>query len=297
MAQSIQNLRSQPIENFDSAFTAQRGIAVPTLHDFRVKRVIPFRFPFVRRKEPFGEVMHLGQTTNHVLTQCLDVLPHQTCDALHALFRFWHDVGLRIVNHLNAMLYFAVRPIVACQNICGILGDPALFRQMAQGGHGTPIPQIRVPAASNNLAGLCEKFDLANTAASQLHIMSFKGQRPPQTFVLSNTQPHIVSILNGREIQMLAPHKWCQRLEKPRSGLKITCRRARLDIGGAFPRAAKAFVIAFGRFHGQAHWGHRRIRPQSQIGSKNITIAGQIIQHSRHFTCGPNKAGAGIVVI
>ena len=90
-----------------------------------------------------------------------------------------------------------------------------------------------------------------------------------------------MGILDRREIQMLAPDKRTQRRQKRRPCRQITGRGPRLDIGGALPGAAHAFIIAFRRCSRQAHRRHRRIGAQPQVGAKHIAIGGLVRQKRR----------------
>ena len=106
-----------------------------------------------------------------------------------------------------------------------------------------------------------------------------------------------MSVLNGREVQMLAPHERCQRVQEPLTRSDIPRARACFDIGRALPCTAKAFIVALCCFHRHANRCHPGIRAQTQIGAKNIPVAREIIQHRRHTTGRAHKRRARIMEI
>ena len=185
-------------------------------------------------------------------------------------------MGLRIAHHLQPVFHVAVALIKARQFIRYRNGQPAFQRQCGQPCHCARCPQIGIAPARDQLPGLGEEFNLADTTLAQFDVMAFDRHCAVQAPVIADCHPHVMRILNGCEIQMFAPHERHQRLQKPRACLQISRARPRFDIGGAFPGAAMRFVIAFGGGHRQAHGRHRRIRAQPQINAKHIAVGRHI---------------------
>ena len=50
----------------------------------------------------------------------------------------------------------------------------------------------------------------------------------------------------------------------------------------------------FGRLDPHTNWCHRRVWPQTQIGSKHIALGRDIIQKCHHILGCTNKAGSGL---
>ena len=69
--------------------------------------------------------MNFGQAARQVLHQLSATDPHQARNAFDPIRRFGNLVGLRIVDHLNAMLDLAMRPVVIGQLVSNVLWHPA----------------------------------------------------------------------------------------------------------------------------------------------------------------------------
>ena len=116
-----------------------------------------------------------------------------------------------------------------------------------------------------------------------------------QALVAADAQAHVMGVLYGGEIEMLAPH------ERPEAGdeflprADIPGRRTGLDPGGALPGAALALVILLRRVHADADRRHRRVRAQPQIGAKHIALGGVLAQKPREAAGGADEAAACLV--
>ena len=107
--------------------------------------------------------------------------------------------------------------------------------------------------------------------------------------MLADPQPHVVCVIDRGKIQMPAPDKWCQTIQKCLPCGQITRTGSRLDIGRAFPGSAKTFIVSFSSFAGQTYRRDRWIRSQPQIGSKHISLARQFGQQACQSPCNPHE--------
>ena len=114
-------------------------------------------------------------------------------------------MGLGVAQHLQAMLHFAVKPVVAGQQIGSVLRYPPLLGQSEQPGFRPAYPQIGIAPAGDDLPCLGEELDLADAPPSQLDVMTRQGQRPAQPLVRADSQPHVMGVLDGGEIEVPAP--------------------------------------------------------------------------------------------
>ena len=95
-------------------------------------------------KESFGQLMHFGQAIYQVLRQLGTADPHQTGNPLDPIRRTRHLVGLRVMNHLDAVFDFAVRAVMIGQLIGNILRHPPFGGQRRQTG---TVPRTRRSAS------------------------------------------------------------------------------------------------------------------------------------------------------
>ena len=279
-----QQIRFQPVEYLHRPRRAQRRIGLPAANDLFVECVLHAVTPGIRGKEPLGQIMHLYQPRLDLSPHFRLVASHETGDPRNALGRFRQVMGLGIIDHLDAMLDLPMGPVMARQCFGHVLRHPALLGQMPKRWHRAVVAQFRVAPAGNQLPGLGKELDLANTATPKLHVVPLKRNFAPKPLMLADAQAHVMRVLNGRKIEMLAPNKRSQRLEKPCPRLEITRRGPRLDIGRALPCAPEALVIALCRLHREANRRDRWIRPQAQIRAEHIAIPRQIVEHGRHLT-------------
>src|SRR5690242_15796863 len=82
-------------------------------------------------------------------------------------------MGLVISHHLQAVLDGAKKMIGALQVGAGIGADPATFGKRCKHRQGFAAAQLRMASAGDELLGLHEKLDLADTAAAELDVVAF----------------------------------------------------------------------------------------------------------------------------
>ena len=83
---------------------------------------------------------------------------------------------------------------------------------------------------------------------------------------------------------------------KTRPGRQIAGARPRLDEGRAFPCAAHAFIVAFGRAHRQAHRGDRRVGAQPKIGAEHVPVGGMVRQQRAQLAGDADEGGARFLI-
>ena len=218
-------------------------------------------------------------------------------DAGDTLGGCWHGVGLLIAHHLQAMLDLAVGQVKLGQLIGHRLGHPIFGGQRLQAAQRGAVAQAGVAAPGNQLAGLGEKLDLTDTALPELHVMPLDRQPSIQAAVFADAQAHVMGVLDGCKIQVLAPDKGGERCEEALPGGQIAAARARFDIGGALPSAALGLVIAVGGGHRQADRGDRGIRAQPQVGAEHIAARHRVAEQRGHLAGDADKSSAGLLPV
>jgi hypothetical protein len=109
-----------------------------------------------------------------------------------------------------------------------------------------PAPQaywraeLLVAAAEDELLRLREQLDVANAAAAELYVEHRLAEF--STFVRrENLALDRVHVLNGREVEVLAPNETARATPRTRRPHAIARRRARFDEGGALPVLAEVW--------------------------------------------------------
>ena len=254
-------------------------------------------FHLGRGKKALGQPVGGLQTLQQACAELRLSLAAESGDAGDTLGGCWHGVGLLIAHHLQAMFHFTVGKIKPGQLIGHRLRHPIFGGQRLQSAQRGTVAQGGIAPSGDELAGLGEKLDLADAALAEFHVMPLDRQPPIQPAVFADAQAHVMGVLNGREIQMLAPDKGGERFEKPIARLKVAATGAGLDIGGALPCAALGLVITVGGGHRQADRGDRGIGAQPQIGAKDIAAGHGVAEQGRHLAGDANKGGAGLLPV
>ena len=108
------------------------------------------------------------------------------------------------------MLDLTVVAVVVGQHIRIGGWHPSRVGQGRQTIDRATTAQRRITPPRDQLTGLCEKLNLADTTTAELHIMPLESDLTPKPFMFADAQAHVVGILNGDKIQMLTPHERCQ---------------------------------------------------------------------------------------
>ena len=100
---------------------------------------------------------------------------HHVGDTQKVLVVFRQHVGLLVGDHLDTVLDIAQETIFLRQCVACLLADPAEALQRAQHIDSAGAAQLRKTAAGDQLLRLHEELDLADTAATKLHIVTAHG--------------------------------------------------------------------------------------------------------------------------
>ena len=176
--------------------------------------------------------------------------------------------------------------------------------QQPQGIPRALHPQHRVPSAPHQLQRLGEKLDLPDAALAQFHVVvqhpcqRIRGGTGPGALVLVDPPFHGVDIGDGGEVEVPAPNEGADLLQEPGPQQQIAGHRARLEHGGTLPVLAHRFVIGDRRGQGDAGRGGRRIGPQPQIGTKDVSFRVACLHKGHKIARHPGvEASRGIAVI
>ncbi len=105
------------------------------------------------------------------MPQCALICAHQRRQTIPCLGRRGQKVGLLVGNHLHPMFNLPMTSIVVIEPLGMVLGHPAGLRQPAEPLAHAPHPQSGIAPAGDELAGLGEKFDLADATAAKFHVV------------------------------------------------------------------------------------------------------------------------------
>ncbi len=204
----------------------------------------------------------------------------------------WQCLRLLIIDHLQAMFNMAQIAIGGQQIIGNVWARAAQFNQDIDCIAGCRDPQIRQPAAPDQLLCLSEELDLANTAAPDLDVMSGDGHF---TMTLDGMDLPLdrMNVLDGGEIEVLAPDEGPQVAQELRASGNIAGDLARLDHRRPFPVLPHTLVICL---RGQGRDGQRGragVRAQPQIGAKDIAVFGNVLQQADEIAGQAYKAFLG----
>ena len=285
LRQPRQHVGLEPLEYLDRALRAQRRIGRPAGDHLLIERIRDLGRPLggaVLAEERFDQLVHLGQPPQQVALHVGAVHVHERGQAVELLVRGRQLLSLRVAHHLQPVLDLAVGAVALGQQVGSLLLDPALLRQHGEALLGSAHAQVGIAPSRNQLPRLGEELDLADAAAAQLHVVPRQADFGGQGLVLADQQPHVVRVLDRREVQMPAPHEGRQRGEEPLARLGASRAGPRLDVGAALPGPPDALVVGLRRPRGHAHRRHRRIRAQAQIGAEDVALRGGIAEHGRH---------------
>ena len=163
-------------------------------------------------KEPFGKLISARQTVQQTAAKRRIVLPAEGRDPRHPFGSDRQVMGLLVIHHLDAVLQLAVLGIKRGKVRGDGLRQPVFRGQGGKPAQGGTVAQGQIAPARDQLPGLGEEFDLADTALTEFHVMPLDRHGTVQATMLADAQAHVMGILNRREIEMFAPDKRRQRL-------------------------------------------------------------------------------------
>ncbi len=307
--EAAEDLGFEAGEDRAGALAAQRRKAAPALH--QVGRGIGVgedvlglrgggqgRAAGFLGEEGLGEGVDLFEAVAQGGGEIVDrVAAAEIGEAGHAFGAGGHLLGLGVLEHLQAMLEIAQGDVVRGQGRVGVGLDPALAGERFEGLKGARGAQGGIAAAHDELAGLGEELDLADAALAELDVVAGDLERSGQALVLADALAHVVGVLDGGEVEVPAPDEGPQVLEKGLARVDRAGAGAGLDVGGALPGAAEAFVVVLGGFGGDADRGGRGVGAQAQIGAEDVAVAGDFREHLHQPLGDADEAAAQFAVI
>ena len=190
----------------------------------------------------------------------------------------WHGLGLLVVDHLQAVLQLAQVEIGRRQILDHAAIHMAGRRQGVQRRKSARDPHLGLAAAPDQLLGLDEELDLADAAAPQLDVVAGHRDGAP-ALVGVDLALDGMDVLDGGEIQRLAPDERAEEPEEGGTGLGIAGHQPRLDHGGAFPVLPEALVIGLGRHQRHGGRGRAGVGPQPEIGAEDVAVGGALVEN------------------
>ena len=170
----------------------------------------------------------------------------EACESLQLLRVRRQALCLFIGDHLQPMFDGAQEGVSRRQVVHCILRDPAIGGQTHQHVQRARATQLRTPSAKNQLLCLDEELDLANAAASELHIMSRDSDFRMAAHGM-DLPLHRVDVGNGRIIEIFAPDEGRELVQECHPQRAVARDRPRLDQRRALPVLAEIFIIGESR--------------------------------------------------
>src|SRR3546814_8500381 len=87
-----------------------------------------------------------------------------------------------------------------------------------------------------------------------------------------------MDVLDGPEVQMLAPDEGPQLVEKGLAEPAVARHRARLDHGGALPVLPQALVVGEGGVQADGQRHGAGIGAQAQVGAEDVAVGGAVVE-------------------
>ena len=157
---------------------------------------------------------------------------------------------------------------------------PAALDELVEHRQSRAAAQARVASAGDELLRLHEEFDLANAAASQFDVVADDGDLA-MALMRVDLPLDRMHVGDGGEVEIFAPDEWREFLQEIFAREDVARDRPRLDIGGALPVLAHAFIVAQRRFERDRDRRRARIGTQPQIGAKHIAVD-RALAHDLH---------------
>ena len=190
-------------------------------------------------------------------------------------------MGLLVVQVLDAVFHLAQKYIGLCERIGGVLGHEPGAYQALQCAHRRPRAQLGVLAATHHLQQLHGKFDLADSAARQLHIVA--TLRPSCAAFGCMVADLAVQATQGVKhvvIQVAAKHKRhyhaAQLLRTTRANGLYRRHYPALEPGKTLPLAPLHMEILFERAQRNGRRARVPIGPQCQVHPEHHAVLGGV---------------------
>ena len=235
------------------------------------------------RSDPRAHDLQLVVQRGHVRM----AQPQRDALALRGIRR--QHMGLRIAQHLDAVLQHAQEPVGIGQRVarCGI--DMPGLHQRPQGRQQPAFAQRRLAPAADQLEGLRQEFDLADAARAALDVVGqflarhFRGDRR-----LHRAQP-----VERAVVEVAPVYERPQCGEETFAGGEVAGHRPRLLPGVALPVAAFALEVLLHRRERQRHPPGIAERAQAQVDSVAEAVRGHLVQQLRQLLAEPREVVGG----
>ena len=249
-SEAAEEFGAEALENAQRPVGAQRRVVRPAGHDLGCggAQCRGGAAGAAGGEETVGDAADAGDAVGEVRAEVGHVAVHEGGEAGEAVLRRGQRMGLLVCDHLEAVFDLPVGAVVGGEGLRDVVGDPALLRKAGEAVDRAAHAEVGVAAAGDELAGLGEELDLADAAGGKLEVAPLE-RVAVEALVLADAEPHVVRFLDRRVVEMLAPDEGGEAVEEAVACGDIPRAGARLDVGGALPGAAEAFVVAFGRFH------------------------------------------------
>ena len=106
--------------------------------------------------------------------------------------------------------------------------DPVALLQTLEGDQRLRGAQFRLPAAGNELLGLCEEFDFTDAAATDFDVVAGDADRAEAAKGM-DLSFHSMNVGDGGEVEVFTPDEGRQILHQGGGRGEVACHRARLD--------------------------------------------------------------------
>ena len=203
-------------------------------------------------------------------------------------------MGLFVARHLHAVLRAAQEPVGGNESVRHPPRNPVDFGQHAQDLAGGDHPQTAVLAAPDQLVGLGEEFDFADTAPAELEIVSVRLDAAAAVLRI-DLSLDVVQFLNGGEVEVLPPYEACDVVEKGPGRGGVRPYRPRLDERGPLPGPSALPVVVpggRGRYHQRGGAG---IGAQAQVDPKHIAVRTSLGEESDESSCEANQVALDVL--
>ena len=187
------------------------------------------------------------------------------------------QVGLRIIDHLHAMLDGPQQAISVAELYRVGFCEMSAGLQCGNRVERRAWPERGVAAAVDHLLDLGEELDFANAAATALEVIA-GAELGPLREMIADSSADLADFLDDSEVERAAPDEWPDRFEEVLGYDVIAGGGAGADEGGALPRQSGGFVIGNGGVDRQRDRRHFRRGTQAEVDAGDIAVGGAFLQ-------------------
>ena len=226
-------------------------------------RIAPLDGP-QRALQPGGEARRIGKAQHEG-------------DALQLRLGVRQIVGLLVVDHLDAVLDIAQKPVGLRHLVGDVLRDPVRLRQRLQRHLGLAGPERRHAAAGDQLLRLGKELDLANAAPTELDVVTLDRDRPV-SLVDMDLPLDRMDVGDRRIVEILAEDEGHQLAQEILARGNVAGHGTGLDEGRPLPVLAAALVIQKPRLDRHRQRRRAGIGPKPEIGAEDIAVGGALLE-------------------